>query len=70
MSADPKSAKRQSTHQCLFALLRVKAACKTLKKLTSCLALNRQKYVDLYQFLFLFVKEGQYDEQQETPELR
>jgi len=52
MSADPKSAKRQSTHQCLFALLRVKAACKTLKKLTSCLALNRQKYVDLYQFLF------------------
>jgi len=37
MPADPKSAKRQSSHQCLFALLgsmRAKAACKMLVKLT------------------------------------
>jgi len=35
---DPKSAKRQSSHQCLSALMesaRIKAACRMLVKLTS-----------------------------------
>jgi len=37
MLTDPKSAKRQSSHQCLSVLLgsaRIKAACKTLVKST------------------------------------
>jgi len=44
MRADPKSAKRQSSHQCLFALLGsagVKAAGKTLVKSTQLVNLTK-----------------------------
>jgi len=34
MRSDPKSAKRQSSHQCLFGYALTKAACKMLVKLT------------------------------------